>query len=150
MSNWIGRGLRRGILTTRYPYQPDVMPERYRARPVMFPGATNEHIERGAAVCLSRAIQTDDRGAAIDMQRCFQCGECARVAPEAFAFTNDFELAITGDSVEIIRAELRRRTDRLVDRSIFDMLIAAAMRRASKSSKPFSIRSMMRTASVSF
>ncbi|HEY1729414.1 MAG TPA: hypothetical protein VGG22_13630 [Candidatus Baltobacteraceae bacterium] len=113
MSNWIGRGLRRGILTTKYPFQGDAMPERYRARPVVFPGATNEHIERGAAACLSGAIQRSDGGAIIDMQRCFQCGECARVAPEAFTFTNDFELALTGDSIEMVRAELRRRTKAL-------------------------------------
>ncbi|MGH7717036.1 MAG: NADH:ubiquinone oxidoreductase [Vulcanimicrobiaceae bacterium] len=113
MSNWIGRGLRRGILTTKYPYRGDAMPERYRARPVMFPGATNEHIVRGAAACLSGAIQPTERGAVIDMQRCFQCGECARVAPEAFTFTNDFELALSGDNVETARAELRRRMEAL-------------------------------------
>ncbi len=109
MSNWIGRGLRRGILTTRYPGLPDAMSERYRARPTILPGATNENLERGAAACLSHAIQTGGQQPAIDMQRCFQCGECARVAPEAFTFSHDFELALSGNDVDVTRAELRRR-----------------------------------------
>lgn len=109
MSNWIGRGLRRGILTTKYPASPDAMPERYRARPTILPEATNENLERGAAVCLSRAIQVAGEDSTVEMQRCFQCGECAWVAPEAFAFTNDFELALTEGDVEVTRADLRRR-----------------------------------------
>lgn len=113
MSNWIGRGLRRGIMTTTYPSGPDAMPERYRARPVISPGATSESLERGAAACLSRAIQLHGSGPNINMERCFQCGECARVAPEAFTFTNDFELALTGENVEAAREELRRRTETL-------------------------------------
>lgn len=110
MSNWIARGLRSGILTTKYPHAPDAMSQRYRARPLIVPGATAAGLARGAAVCLSNAIEVDGSRATIDMLRCFQCGECARVAPDAFSFTSDFELALTEENVESARDRLRRRT----------------------------------------
>ena len=102
MSNWLARGLRRGILTTRYPYAPDEMPERYRGRVRIVEGAPAETVDRAAKVCISNAFELREDPPRVRMSRCFQCGECARVAPSAIAITNDFELAISnGDATEL-------------------------------------------------
>ncbi len=108
MSNWIARGLRRGILTTSYPRRDDAMPPTYRGRASVTSDDDAASLERGAAACLSAAIRVD--GTAILAERCFQCGECARAAPSAFATTNDHELATVGDAdVDAARERLRKR-----------------------------------------
>ena len=103
MSNWIFRGLRQGILTTPYPFGPAQMEERYRGRVAANPDASPDALERGSSACLSAAIREHGSATAVDTERCFQCGECARVAPEAFVFSSDFELAL-------VKASLVRRT----------------------------------------
>jgi Ni,Fe-hydrogenase III small subunit len=64
----------------------------------------------GESACLSRAITTDGRRARVDPTRCFQCGECARIAPEAFRAEPAFELAIANGSAEEVQSRLRERT----------------------------------------
>jgi Ni,Fe-hydrogenase III small subunit/ferredoxin len=95
--SWILRALRRGILTTRYPAGPAEMPGRWRGVARAVPDAPAASYERGAAVCLSRAIEPRGHDAVVFADRCFQCGHCAVVAPEAFVMTNEFELAHTAD-----------------------------------------------------
>lgn len=109
MSNWIGFGLRRGILTTRYPNGAAEMPDRFRGHVLALDGAAREELERGADACLSGAIVVDDRGAVARMQRCFQCGQCRRTAPAAYAITNDYEVALVCDDVEAARERLKAR-----------------------------------------
>lgn len=116
MSNWIARGLRRGILTTPYPNRPETMPEQYRGRVLLAADAPAGALERAAGACLSRAIELDE-GARVNVARCFQCGECARVAPEAARFTNDFELALVAGDPDDVRRRLRDRV-RALGRSI--------------------------------
>lgn len=117
MSNWLARGLRRGILTTRYPHAPDEMPARYRGRFRLVDGAPPEDVERAANVCLSNAVELREGTPRVRMSRCFQCGECAREAPAAIAVSNDFELAISdGDATEA-RRRLQERT-RSLGRSV--------------------------------
>lgn len=106
--SWITLGLRGGILTTRYPAKPDEMPGSYRGA---FAGtdAAPEDQERGAASCLSGAIVPGSYRAAVDVTRCFQCGQCARTAPRAFRASPAFELAMTQDPIDAVRDRLRAR-----------------------------------------
>jgi len=113
MSNWIARGLRRGILTTRYPHAADAMPQRYRGSAEIIDGASSTSLTRGAETCLSHAIEADGHGPQLLMSRCFQCGACARVAPDAFALSPRFEVAVVDGHVADVRAELAARVRRL-------------------------------------
>ena len=114
--NWIARGLRRGVLTTRYPQAPDAMPDRYRGRAVIREGAPERALELAAAACLSHAIELGDVPR-VNVERCFQCGECARVAPEAAQILNEFELAVVEGEPEAARLRLRDRV-RSLGRSV--------------------------------
>jgi Ni,Fe-hydrogenase III small subunit len=109
MSNWIVLGLRRGVLTTKYPHGRADMPERYRGRVVAKEDASRDDLVRGAAACLSGAVSLEERAPGVRMPRCFQCGQCRRVAPEAFSVTDDYELALVDEDVHVARQRLRRR-----------------------------------------
>ncbi|MBC5799879.1 MAG: NADH:ubiquinone oxidoreductase [Candidatus Eremiobacteraeota bacterium] len=113
MSNWIARGLRRGILTTRYPHAADAMPPRYRGAAEIIAGAPVSSLAAGAEACLSRAILTDGHGPQLLMSRCFQCGACTRVAPDAFVLSPRFDVAIVDGHVADVRAQLAARVRRL-------------------------------------
>jgi Ni,Fe-hydrogenase III small subunit/formate hydrogenlyase subunit 6/NADH:ubiquinone oxidoreductase subunit I len=86
--------LRTGVVTTRYPAEPSVPPERFRGAPVLRPGS---HLPP-AAVCptgaLSERLDAGRRHVALDLARCVFCGRCAE-DPWAGAITmgRDFELA---------------------------------------------------------
>ena len=86
--------LRTGVVTTRYPAEPNVPPERFRGAPVLRPGS---HLPP-AAVCpagaLSERADEEGRHVALDLARCVFCGRCAE-DPWAGAVTmgRDFELA---------------------------------------------------------
>ena len=86
--------LRTGVVTTRYPAEQSVPPERFRGAPVLRPGS---HLPP-PAVCptgaLSEQLDAGRRHVALDLARCVFCGRCAE-DPWAGAVTmgRDFELA---------------------------------------------------------
>jgi Ni,Fe-hydrogenase III small subunit/formate hydrogenlyase subunit 6/NADH:ubiquinone oxidoreductase subunit I len=86
--------LRTGVVTTRYPAEPSVPPDRFRGAPVL----------RGRsqlpppAVCPTGAISehadTEGRLGALDLARCVFCGRCAEDPwSDAITMGRDFELA---------------------------------------------------------
>ena len=107
MSTWIARGLHRGIRTTRYPGAQAEMPQEYRGRVHITEHASQAALQHAADACLSRAIELSAGSARVRTSRCFQCGECARRAPEAVRITSDFELAIVEGDPETVRRRLR-------------------------------------------
>jgi Ni,Fe-hydrogenase III small subunit/ferredoxin len=107
--SWIWRALRRGILTTRYPNGPAEMPDGWRGVARAVAGAPKASYERGAAACLSRAIDPVGDGAVVHAERCFQCGQCAIVAPDAFVMTNEYELALMPPDLAVTQTRLARR-----------------------------------------
>ena len=109
MSNWLGRGLRRGVLTTRYPFDEAEMPDRYRGRVRLVEGAPAQAVLRAGSVCLSNAIEVQNESGHVRMSRCFQCGACEREAPEAVHLSNDFEVAISDGEADAARRHLRER-----------------------------------------
>jgi len=69
--------LRTGVVTTRYPAEPSVPPDRFRGAPVLRPGSGLPP----AAVCpvgaLSEHLDAGGRHVGLDLARCVFCGRCA-------------------------------------------------------------------------
>jgi ferredoxin-like protein FixX len=104
MTLWFIRGLRRGVVTTRYPARPDPSaamlptPPAFRALEL-----TVRVADRLVAVCPSGALRRDVGVLVYDVGACTACGRCAAAAPRAVTSSGEFELAATGRSVLIKR-----------------------------------------------
>jgi Ni,Fe-hydrogenase III small subunit len=95
--------LRTGVVTTRYPAEPSVPPDRFRGAPVLGPG--NGPARTGSrglpppSVCptgaLSERFDTEGhRHVALDLAQCVFCGRCAEDPwGGAIAIGREFELA---------------------------------------------------------
>ena len=96
MPLWFARGLRRGVVTTRYPARPDgsaaVLPTPPAFRPRKL---TRELADLMIAVCPGPALRRRDDVLIFDVGACAACGRCARVAPDAATPSGEFELAAT-------------------------------------------------------
>ena len=82
------------MVTTRYPAEQSLPPERFRGQPILRPGSGLPN----AAVCpvgaLSEHLDDSGRRLAIDLARCVFCGRCAEGQwAGAVAIGRDFELA---------------------------------------------------------
>jgi dissimilatory sulfite reductase (desulfoviridin) alpha/beta subunit len=107
MPAWFLRGLRRGVVTTRYPARPDSF-ARDLATPPQFRAdrLTRELAERLAAVCPSTALRRDTDVLVYDVGACTACGRCEEAAPEAVSPSGQFELAVTSRAHLIKRIPL--------------------------------------------
>jgi dissimilatory sulfite reductase (desulfoviridin) alpha/beta subunit len=96
MPLWFLRGLRRGVVTTRYPARPDLSaaglptPPAFRAQSI-----DRELADRLCDVCPSRAMRREDDVLIFDVGACTACGRCREIAPEAVTPSGAFELAAT-------------------------------------------------------
>jgi Ni,Fe-hydrogenase III small subunit/ferredoxin len=126
---WVLRGLRDGVVTTRWPKRPDGYADEW-------PGPATVHATHPArtaglaALCPTGAISvTDDPGGAVvrlDQGRCILCGRCVRQRPGVFAWSAGAtgsraaalardalivpDAAETGEAIEAARVRLRQRT----------------------------------------
>ncbi|MFY9890360.1 MAG: hypothetical protein WAK71_18740 [Streptosporangiaceae bacterium] len=86
---WALRGLRNGVLTTRWPDRPDGYATATRG-----PAAVLSEAEAGAisvavltSLCPVAAISQDQPGAVrVDQGRCIQCGRCIAARPDVFGW----------------------------------------------------------------
>lgn len=90
---WVPRGLREGVVTTRYPRRPDGYGEDFHAAVTVEPGRDLPGIAAAAARCPTGAILADAGRPQLDRGRCVGCGRCVELAPRTFRFTPDFETA---------------------------------------------------------
>jgi hydrogenase-4 component H len=102
--SWIARGLRTGIVTTRYPSQPEPQPAEWRGRPLLRPERC-DGCAACTAVCLPEALVADDHSVRLDYGRCIMCGLCVPACPSgALEITPDYELAVV--SADNLRVRL--------------------------------------------
>jgi ferredoxin len=108
MPLWFARGLRRGVVTTRYPHRPDKSAAWLPTPPAFHPDRlTRETADRMVAVCPSGALERRDATLVFDVGACTACGRCARVAPHAVGSSGEFELAATVRSALIKKIPIR-------------------------------------------
>ncbi len=106
---WITKGLRTGIVTTRYPAAMEPQPGRWRGRPVLAADACRaaDGCTECVAVCLPEALRLETspdsavEAAAnrlvLDYGRCIMCGLCVPDCPTgALHMQPDYELAVRG------------------------------------------------------
>ena len=86
--------LRTGVVTTRYPAETGVPPERFRGAPVLRSGSHLPPPEVCPTGAVSEHLDAGGRRVALDLARCIFCGRCAE-DPWAGAVTmgREFELA---------------------------------------------------------
>ena len=86
--------LRTGVVTTRYPAEPSVPPDRFRGAPVLRPGSHLPPPSVCPAGAISEHFDAEGRHVALDLARCVFCGRCAEDPwADAVAMGRDFELA---------------------------------------------------------
>jgi formate hydrogenlyase subunit 6/NADH:ubiquinone oxidoreductase subunit I len=99
MPLWFARGLRRGVVTTRYPARPDESAAWLPTPPVFRPRQlTREAADRMVAACPGPALSRRDDLLVFDVGACTACGRCAEAVPDAVAPSGEFELATTARS----------------------------------------------------
>ena len=96
---WITRGLREGIVTSRYPWVADDYGPGFRAVATVIPGSGRDDnvdasLDEAVAVCPTRAIEVEGSDVRLDRGRCIACGRCAEAAPRRFAFQASPEVSV--------------------------------------------------------
>ncbi len=133
---WIPRGLREGVVTSRYPRRPDGYGPEFLGHVDVAGDSPDElaTLAAAAAACPTGAIAVDTdksaggtsisaTGVRLDRGRCVLCGRCVALAPRTFRAAPGFETATfgrnalvvptgAGDDAEL--AELRARLARRV------------------------------------
>jgi Ni,Fe-hydrogenase III small subunit len=90
----IMNALRTGVVTTRYPKEPSVPPDRFRGAPMLHPGSGLPPPAICPVGALSEHFDAGGRHVALDLARCVFCGRCAEHPwSDAVALGRDFELA---------------------------------------------------------
>jgi Ni,Fe-hydrogenase III small subunit/ferredoxin len=118
MSLWVLRGLRDGVVTTRWPARSDAYADSWRG-PVV---ATAPIGPAEVVMCPTGAISV----AGVDQGKCILCGRCVAARPDLFTWSRGAtgpaaaalarealmvpELPETDAAVQLARAQLRKRT----------------------------------------
>lgn len=127
---WVFRGLREGVVTTRWPRRADAYFDTWRgpARVTADPPGSPDDVE---ALCPVSAIARGPGGGLLlDQGRCVQCGRCVDAEPGTFAWAEGSAVAAfdrtaltarapaeTEENIARVRAQLHRRT-RALRRSV--------------------------------
>ncbi len=96
MPQWFIRGLRRGVVTTRYPARPEPSARDLPGPPAFRAGALSRRAADALVqVCPSRALTRSEDVLVFDAGACTVAGWCREHSPEAVAPGSEFELATT-------------------------------------------------------
>jgi Ni,Fe-hydrogenase III small subunit/ferredoxin len=122
VSLWALRGLRDGVVTTRWPKRPDEYADTWRGPVTVTRDADARDV---AALCPTGAIDVTDR-VRVDQGKCILCGRCFAQRPDLFAWSAGAtgpgaaaltrealvipQVAETDEAVETVRASLAQRT----------------------------------------
>ncbi len=87
---WALRGLRNGVLTTRWPARPDDYANTTRGPATVLTAAPGVRpVEDLAGLCPAAAISLDHSGRVrLDQGRCIQCGRCVSTLPDVFSWSS--------------------------------------------------------------
>ncbi|MGC2485801.1 MAG: hypothetical protein WA359_06135 [Acidimicrobiales bacterium] len=123
---WIPRGLRNGIVTTRYPRAPDGYGATFHATIEVRSHRASRASDAVVAACPTGAITVEDGVTRLDRGKCVLCGRCVDLEPQTFRFSPNFEISELdrvalvvpdgdGNSADIadVRAQLSRRVKSL-------------------------------------
>jgi Ni,Fe-hydrogenase III small subunit/ferredoxin len=92
MSPWALRGLRDGVVTTRWPARPDPYAEDWRGPATIIGSALPDGDL--AAICPTGAISVGpDRQVRLDQGRCVLCGQCVAQRPDLFTWSRGAQVA---------------------------------------------------------
>src|ERR1039457_5204184 len=87
MSPWVLRGLRDGVVTTRWPGRPDPYADRWRG-PATVADPRPAEVAGLASVCPTGAITTAADGSVrLDQGRCILCGRCVDQRSDGFGWS---------------------------------------------------------------
>ena len=125
MSVWVLRGLRDGVVTTRWPKRPDEYADAWRGPVTVIGDADARDVD---GLCPAGAIGVADR-VRVDQGKCILCGRCVAARPDLFgwaagatgpgaaALTREAlivpQVAETDETVAVVRAALAARTTAL-------------------------------------
>jgi Ni,Fe-hydrogenase III small subunit/ferredoxin len=118
---WALRGLRDGVVTTRWPAKADPYAAAVRGpATVVAPADADDRLDR---LCPTGAISSADAAVRLDQGRCVQCGRCVAARPDVFGWTDGPaaaalsrgglvvpEFAETPDRLAALRYGLKTRT----------------------------------------
>ena len=121
---WALRGLRDGVVTTRWPARPDPYAAAVRGpATVVAPADTDDRLDR---LCPTGAISRADATVRLDQGKCVQCGRCVAARPDVFGWTDGPaaaalsrgglvvpEFAETPDRLAALRNGLKTKTSAL-------------------------------------
>jgi ferredoxin len=101
---WFLRGIRKGVVTTRYPRELDDWTHALPSPPA-FRGdlLTTQLVDQLVAVCPSGALERDGDTLVLDLGVCSRCGRCLELAGRAATPSGEIELAAR------IREDLQKR-----------------------------------------
>jgi Ni,Fe-hydrogenase III small subunit/ferredoxin len=125
MSIWALRGLRDGVVTTRWPKKPDEYADAWRGPVTVIGDADAPDVD---GLCPTGAIGVADR-VRVDQGKCILCGRCVAARPDLFAWAAGAtgpgaaaltrealivpQVAETDETVAVVRAALAARTTAL-------------------------------------
>ena len=125
MSLWALRGLRDGVVTTRWPKKPDEYADAWRGPVTVIGDADAADVD---GLCPTGAIGVADR-VRVDQGKCILCGRCVAARPDLFAWAAGAtgpgaaaltrealivpQVAETDETVAVVRAALAARTTAL-------------------------------------
>jgi ferredoxin len=108
---WFLRGLRRGVVTTRYPARIDPWTETLRTAPAFRSSRLTEALADDlVAACPSRALRRDADALIVDLGACTACGVCARLGGDAVEPSGAFLLASSDRCALVKRIAIRGGT----------------------------------------
>jgi Ni,Fe-hydrogenase III small subunit/ferredoxin len=88
VSPWVLRGLRNGVVTTRWPARPDPYAGSWRGPATVLAPITATGAEGLEALCPTGAISIEPgTGVRLDQGKCIQCGRCIAARPDLFGWS---------------------------------------------------------------
>ena len=103
---WIPRGMRNGIVTTRYPRRPDGYGPEFRGSVAVARDVADDvDLARAAEACPTGAITLLNGQVELDRGRCILCGRCTQLCPRVFRFQSDFETSVIERHALVVRSD---------------------------------------------